>query len=103
MGAHPLAIHGCPRATGDFDSWVRCSSENAPKVWRASASFGAPLTNVTDGASKLQAGWCELAPRRAEATRWPPSPGSSLTTSGGGARRWMWRGFQSTSSGESTS
>jgi hypothetical protein len=43
VGAHALAAHGHPRATGDLDIWVRPTSENAARVWRALARFGAPL------------------------------------------------------------
>src|SRR5256885_15477923 len=46
VGAHALAAHGRPRATGDLDIWVRPSSENAERVWRALVRFGAPLTQL---------------------------------------------------------
>ena len=42
-GAHALAVHGVPRATGDLDIWVERSKENAGRVWRALQAFGAPL------------------------------------------------------------
>src|SRR6266446_4419960 len=44
VGAHALAAHGRPRATGDLDIWVRPTEENAHKVWAALARFGAPLS-----------------------------------------------------------
>ena len=47
VGAHALAAHGRPRATGDLDLWVRPTRENAPRVWRALETFGAPLTDLT--------------------------------------------------------
>ncbi|HYI09900.1 MAG TPA: hypothetical protein VEK57_12620 [Thermoanaerobaculia bacterium] len=47
VGAHALAAHDQPRATEDLDLWVRPSPENAPKVWHALASFGAPLDELT--------------------------------------------------------
>src|SRR5437867_7963755 len=47
VGAHALAAHGHPRATGDLDIWVRPSPENAPRVWQALAKFGAPLGELT--------------------------------------------------------
>jgi hypothetical protein len=47
VGAHALAAHGHPRATGDLDIWVRPSAENAERVWRALARFGAPLHDLT--------------------------------------------------------
>jgi hypothetical protein len=42
-GAHALAVHGTPRATGDLDIWIDRSSENADRLWRALARFGAPV------------------------------------------------------------
>ena len=42
VGAHALAVHGVPRATGDIDVWVERSPENAARVWRALEAFGAP-------------------------------------------------------------
>jgi len=42
-GAHALAVHGTPRATGDLDIWVERDQENADRVWRALGTFGAPV------------------------------------------------------------
>jgi hypothetical protein len=42
VGAHAMAVHGVPRATGDLDVWVRPDSSNADRVWRALQDFGAP-------------------------------------------------------------
>jgi hypothetical protein len=47
VGAYALAAHGLPRATGDIDLWVRPSPENAERVWRALAQFGAPLDQLS--------------------------------------------------------
>jgi hypothetical protein len=47
VGAHALASHGYPRATGDLDVWVRASEGNASKVWRALQAFGAPTFDLT--------------------------------------------------------
>lgn len=47
VGAHAVAAHGRPRATGDLDIWVRPTRENAERVWRALAEFGAPLHDLT--------------------------------------------------------
>jgi len=47
VGAHALAAHGVPRATGDLDIWVRNSDENADRVLRALENFGAPLHDLT--------------------------------------------------------
>jgi len=46
VGSYALAFHGFPRATGDIDLWIRCSDDNAERVWRALTRFGAPLSNL---------------------------------------------------------
>ena len=45
-GAHALALHGVPRATGDIDIWIEASAENADRVWMALTRFGAPVENL---------------------------------------------------------
>jgi hypothetical protein len=49
VGAYALALHGAPRASGDIDLFVRPAPDNAQRVFRALARFGAPLAaaNVT--------------------------------------------------------
>ncbi|HET6228870.1 MAG TPA: hypothetical protein VFE05_02260 [Longimicrobiaceae bacterium] len=47
IGAFALAAHGMPRATGDMDFWLRPDPENASRVWRALARYGAPISNLT--------------------------------------------------------
>lgn len=47
VGAHALAAHGVPRATGDLDLWVRGTPENARKVLAGLKEFGAPLFDLT--------------------------------------------------------
>ena len=47
VGAYAMAVHGVPRATGDIDLWVRASRENAARVLRALARFGAPAGELT--------------------------------------------------------
>ena len=49
VGAHALAAHGRPRATGDLDIWVRPTPSNAARVWDALVRFGAPLHDLTPG------------------------------------------------------
>lgn len=44
VGAHALAAHGLPRATGDLDIWVRPSPDNAARVLTALETFGAPVS-----------------------------------------------------------
>ena len=34
VGAYALAAHGCPRATGDIDFWVRANSEMQNEFFR---------------------------------------------------------------------
>lgn len=50
VGGYAMAFHGYVRATGDIDLWIRCSDENAERVWRALQTFGAPLfdLNIAD-------------------------------------------------------
>lgn len=43
VGAHALAVHGIPRATGDLDLWVAPDPRNADCVWAALLRFGAPV------------------------------------------------------------
>ncbi len=47
VGAHALAAHGLPRATGDLDIWIRPTQVNAERTHAALARFGAPLTDLT--------------------------------------------------------
>ncbi len=47
VGAHALAAHGVPRATGDLDIWVRPTPGNADRVLEALRRFGAPLHDLT--------------------------------------------------------
>lgn len=42
VGAHAMAVHGVPRATGDLDVWLDCDEGNAGRAWAALESFGAP-------------------------------------------------------------
>ncbi|HEY6326512.1 MAG TPA: hypothetical protein VIW73_08410 [Candidatus Cybelea sp.] len=47
VGAHALSVHDRARATKDLDVWIQPTRENAQRVWRALASFGAPLHSLT--------------------------------------------------------
>lgn len=42
VGAHALAVHGRPRATGDLDLFVEPTAENARRLGAALAAFGFP-------------------------------------------------------------
>jgi hypothetical protein len=46
IGAHAMAVHGVPRATGDLDLWIRPDAANADHVWEALTSFGAPVRGL---------------------------------------------------------
>ena len=46
VDAHALAAHGHPRASKDLDVWVNATADNAERVYRALASFGAPLDDL---------------------------------------------------------
>ena len=43
VGAHAMAMHGVPRATGDLDVLVRPTAKNADRVYAALLRFGAPV------------------------------------------------------------
>jgi hypothetical protein len=47
VGAYAVGTYLPPRATGDFDIWVRPTRENAERVWRALIRFGAPQRGLT--------------------------------------------------------
>jgi len=51
VGAHALAVHGIPRATGDIDILVRPNPENADRVMEALRAFGAQID--THGVTKV--------------------------------------------------
>jgi hypothetical protein len=53
VGAHALAVHGVPRATGDIDIWIRADAQNAARVWRALLRFGAPVEALELAAADL--------------------------------------------------
>jgi len=55
VGAHALAVHGVPRATGDIDIWIDRTPDNVARVWRAIAEFGAPMETLGVNRSDLEA------------------------------------------------
>jgi hypothetical protein len=44
VGAHAMAVHGVPRATGDLDVWIARDAANAARAWKALVRFGAPVS-----------------------------------------------------------
>lgn len=55
VGAHALAAHGVPRATGDIDIWIDRSPPNVAFVWRALQTFGAPTAAMGVRLADLEA------------------------------------------------
>jgi hypothetical protein len=47
VGGYAFAVHGRVRATKDVDIFVGTDPQNAAKVWRALAAFGAPLEELS--------------------------------------------------------
>ena len=48
VGGHAVMYYTEPRYTKDIDIFVEASPENAPKVFRALATFGAPLAGMSE-------------------------------------------------------
>lgn len=46
VGAHAMAVHGVPRATGDLDIWILREPGNVEVVWKALLEFGAPVEDL---------------------------------------------------------
>ena len=46
VGAHAMAAHGVPRATGDLDVWVQPDADNAERVLAGLQDFGAPVETL---------------------------------------------------------
>jgi len=46
VGAHAMAVHGVPRATGDLAVWVSPTPDNAERTWAALVEFGAPVDTI---------------------------------------------------------
>ena len=55
VGAHAMAVHGVPRATGYLDLWIATDDDNAAHVWEAAHKFGAPIAALGISKSDLQA------------------------------------------------
>jgi hypothetical protein len=46
VGGYAVMLYTEPRYTKDLDIWVEATAENAARVYRALAAFGAPLVNI---------------------------------------------------------
>ncbi len=47
VGGHAVMLYSEPRYTRDLDLWIEATEENAGKVFRSLAEFGAPLSGLT--------------------------------------------------------
>jgi hypothetical protein len=47
VGGYAVMLYTEPRYTKDLDLWIDASEENAERVYRALATFGAPLASLT--------------------------------------------------------
>ena len=47
VGAHAVIYYTEPRYTKDMDVWVAPTKDNAKRIWKALAQFGAPLVNIS--------------------------------------------------------
>lgn len=47
IGGYAVMLYSEPRYTKDLDIWIEVSEENAAKVFRALAAFGAPLRGLS--------------------------------------------------------
>ena len=47
VGGHAVMLYTEPRYTKDLDVWIEATGENAAKVFRALAEFGAPLAGLS--------------------------------------------------------
>ena len=48
VGSFALAFHGCPRATGDIDFWIRPTSSNARNLLKAINDFGFGKLDISE-------------------------------------------------------
>ncbi len=48
VGSFALAFHGCPRATGDIDFWIRPTSSNAKALLSALHDFGFGQLDISE-------------------------------------------------------
>ncbi len=55
VGAHAMAVHGVPRATGDLDVWISPDHANSDRVWQALLAFGAPVQELGLSREDLEA------------------------------------------------
>lgn len=54
VGAHAMAVHGVPRATGDLDVWIGSDHANSERVWQALLAFGVPVRELAVSREDLE-------------------------------------------------
>ena len=47
VGGYAVGKHSEPRYTKDLDIWIKCSMDNARRIYEALAKFGAPLQDIS--------------------------------------------------------
>lgn len=99
VGAYAVAFHGTPRATGDLDVFVRPTVDNAARVWRALARFGAPLQKRGVAESDFAAPGmiCQIGLRRDASISRPRSAAYRSMRHGHPAQRRRWMASRSRS------
>jgi hypothetical protein len=60
VGAHALAVHGRPRATGDLDLWIRPTPDNADRVWQAFILSGLDFQSAWERRATVELGGLQV-------------------------------------------
>ena len=60
VGGHAVMRYTEPRFTKDLDLWVSNSAENADRLFRALARYGAPLGDATPADFTTPDGWFQI-------------------------------------------
>ena len=55
VGGYAVGFHSEPRATKDLDVYIRADEENSHAVFRALASFGAPIAGMSPHTTSMTA------------------------------------------------
>jgi dienelactone hydrolase len=61
VGAHAMAAHGVPRATGDLDVWISSDHGNAGRVWEALSRSGAFTRSVARKSRRPMRSTCTIS------------------------------------------
>jgi hypothetical protein len=77
VGAHAVMIFTEPRYTKDLAVWIRPSSDNAARAYRALIAFGAPMSDLTEADLATPGVIFQIGTRRRRRTRLDCRPASS--------------------------